>query len=62
MRQLRRDQPRVTLKVAIYLTDVQSPDDGALEVVPRSHGDKTVDPYYWSPGELALDPAHSSGT
>jgi ectoine hydroxylase len=33
------DQPRVTLKVAVYLTNVESPDDGALEVVPRSHLD-----------------------
>lgn len=39
MRLLWRDQPRVTLKVAIYLTDVESPDDGALEVVPSSHLD-----------------------
>jgi hypothetical protein len=39
MRLLWRDQPRVTLKVAIYLTDVETPDDGALEVVPRSHLD-----------------------
>lgn len=39
MKLLWRDQPRVTLKVAIYLTDVESPDDGALEVVPRSHLD-----------------------
>jgi ectoine hydroxylase-related dioxygenase (phytanoyl-CoA dioxygenase family) len=41
MRQLWRDQPRVTLKVAVYLTDVRSPDDGALEVVPGSHLDST---------------------
>ncbi|MGH9090106.1 MAG: phytanoyl-CoA dioxygenase family protein [Acidimicrobiales bacterium] len=34
-----RDQPRVTVKVAVYLTDVELPDDGALEVVPRSHND-----------------------
>jgi ectoine hydroxylase len=34
-----RDQPRVTLKVAVYLTDVESADDGALEVVPHSHLD-----------------------
>jgi ectoine hydroxylase len=34
-----RDQPRVTLKVAVYLTDVESADDGALEVVPGSHLD-----------------------
>ena len=39
MRLLWRDQPMVTLKVAVYLTDVESPDDGALEVVPRSHLD-----------------------
>jgi hypothetical protein len=39
MRLLWRDQPRVTLKVAVYLTDVTSPDDGALEVVPGSHLD-----------------------
>jgi ectoine hydroxylase len=39
MRLLWRDQPRVTLKVAVYLTDVDAPDDGALEVVPRSHLD-----------------------
>jgi ectoine hydroxylase len=39
MRLLWRDQPRVTLKVAVYLTDVDSPDDGALEVVPHSHLD-----------------------
>jgi ectoine hydroxylase len=39
MRLLWRDQPRVTLKVAVYLTDVESSDDGALEVVPRSHLD-----------------------
>jgi ectoine hydroxylase len=39
MRLLWRDQPRVTLKVAIYLTDVEAADDGALEVVPRSHLD-----------------------
>jgi ectoine hydroxylase-related dioxygenase (phytanoyl-CoA dioxygenase family) len=29
----------VTLKVAVYLTDVDDPDDGALEVVPGSHLD-----------------------
>jgi hypothetical protein len=34
-----RDQPRVTLKVAVYLTDVEYADDGALEVVPGSHLD-----------------------
>lgn len=39
MRLLWRDQPRVTLKVAVYLTDVEDADDGALEVVPRSHLD-----------------------
>jgi hypothetical protein len=39
MRLLWRDQPWVTLKVAVYLTDVDSADDGALEVVPRSHLD-----------------------
>jgi len=39
MRLLWRDQPRVTVKVAVYLTDVDDPDDGALEVVPRSHLD-----------------------
>ena len=39
MRLLWRDQPRVTLKVAVYLTGVESADDGALEVVPRSHLD-----------------------
>jgi ectoine hydroxylase-related dioxygenase (phytanoyl-CoA dioxygenase family) len=39
MRLLWRDQPRVTLKVAVYLTDVDEPDDGALEVVPGSHLD-----------------------
>lgn len=39
MRLLWRDQPRVTLKVAVYLTDVESPDDGALEVVGGSHVD-----------------------
>jgi hypothetical protein len=39
MRLLWRDQPRVTAKVAVYLTDVESPDDGALEVVPGSHLD-----------------------
>jgi ectoine hydroxylase len=39
MRLLWQDQPRVTLKVAIYLTDVESADDGALEVVPGSHLD-----------------------
>jgi hypothetical protein len=41
MRLLWRDQPRVTLKVAIYLTDVESAHDGALEVGPRSHLDTT---------------------
>jgi hypothetical protein len=39
MRLLWRDQPRVTLKVAVYLTDVESADDGALEVVPGTHLD-----------------------
>lgn len=33
MRLVWRNQPRVTLKIAVYLTDVQSPDEGALEVV-----------------------------
>ncbi len=141
MRLLWRDQPRVTLKVAVYLTDVESADDGALEVVPGSHldtasrypaeeqpagvpilgsagtvavfdarvwhrrrdnlgshvrramfmaysyrwltsrdtpfedvpawaglsavrrqllGDETVDPFYWAPGELPLDPRSSA--
>jgi hypothetical protein len=40
MRLLWRDQPRVTLKVAVYLTDVEAADDGALEVVPGSHLDE----------------------
>jgi hypothetical protein len=39
MRLLWRDQPRVTLKVAVYLTPVRCEDEGALEVVPRSHLD-----------------------
>ena len=39
MRLLWRDQPRVTLKVAVYLTDVDSPGDGGLEVLPGSHLD-----------------------
>jgi ectoine hydroxylase len=39
MRMLWRDQPRVTLKVAVYLTDVEAADDGALEVVSGSHLD-----------------------
>ncbi len=39
MRLVWRDQPRVTVKAAVYLTDVESPDDGALEVVPGSHLD-----------------------
>jgi ectoine hydroxylase len=51
MRLLWREQPRVTLKVAVYLTDVESPDDGALEVVPRSHLDTA--PRY--PGEEQPD-------
>jgi ectoine hydroxylase len=51
MRLLWRDQPRVTLKVAVYLTDVESPDDGALEVVPCSHLD-TASRY---PGEEQSD-------
>jgi hypothetical protein len=34
-----REQPRVTVKVAVYLSHVESPDDGALEVVPGSHLD-----------------------
>jgi ectoine hydroxylase len=41
MRLLWRDQPRVTVKVAVYLTDVQAPDDGALERLPGSHLDTT---------------------
>jgi ectoine hydroxylase len=141
MRLLWKDQPRVTLKVAVYLTDLATPDDGALEVLPGSHldtasrypdaepdnpvsilgpagtvagfdarvwhrrrdnlgsltrramfmaysyrwltsrdirfedvpawahqspvrrqllGDQTVDPFYWAPGELALDSRPSS--
>jgi hypothetical protein len=48
MRLLWRDQPRVTLKVAVYLTDV---DSGRRQLL----GDKTVDPFYWAPGELPLD-------
>jgi hypothetical protein len=39
MRLLWRDQPRVTVKAGIYLSDVECPDDGALEVVPGSHLD-----------------------
>ncbi|HEY8583400.1 MAG TPA: phytanoyl-CoA dioxygenase family protein, partial [Capillimicrobium sp.] len=40
MRLLWRDQPRVTVKVAVLLSDVESPDDGAMEVVPRIHLDE----------------------
>jgi ectoine hydroxylase len=57
MRLLWRDQPMVTLKVAVYLTDVESPDDGALEVVPRSHLD-TASRY---PTEEQPDGGQSSG-
>ena len=39
MRQLPAQQPRLSLKAAVFLTDVSHPDDGALELVPRSHHD-----------------------
>jgi ectoine hydroxylase-related dioxygenase (phytanoyl-CoA dioxygenase family) len=39
MKLLWKDQPRVTCKVVVYLTDVESQKDGALEVLPGSHLD-----------------------
>ncbi len=39
MRPLPAEQPRLSLKAAVFLTDVSHPDDGALELVPRSHHD-----------------------
>lgn len=34
-----RDQPRMTLKVAVYFTDIKSADDGGVKVVPRGRLD-----------------------
>jgi hypothetical protein len=35
------DQPRLSVKAAVFLTDVLEPDDGAMELVPGSHRDAT---------------------
>ena len=57
-----RPQPRLSLKVAYFLTDTTIPDSGAMRIVPRSHkmGDPppagTKDP----PG--AMDVAVKPGT
>lgn len=50
MRKMPCDQPRLALKVGVFLTDVSGPDDGALEIVPASHLDLETRP-------TATDPA-----
>lgn len=35
-------QPRLTIKVGVFLTDVLSPEHGTLDVVPRSHKDPVL--------------------
>jgi len=42
-------QPRLSVKAALFLTDVATPDDGAFELVPGSHLDT-------SSREPAIDP------
>jgi ectoine hydroxylase len=38
------DQPRLSVKAGIFLTEVAGPDDGALEVIPGSHRDTASRP------------------
>ena len=42
MRLMPSDQPRLSIKVGVFLSDVNAPDDGALELVPGSHRDRTT--------------------
>lgn len=42
MRLMPVHQPRVSVKVGVFLSDVERPDDGALELVPGSHRDPST--------------------
>jgi ectoine hydroxylase len=44
MRLMPAFQPRLALKVGVFLTGVDQPDDGALELVPGSHLDSASRP------------------
>ncbi len=44
MRLMPVDQPRLSVKAGVFLTDVLESDDGAFEVVPGSHRDRASRP------------------
>lgn len=44
MRLMPADQPRLAVKAAVFLTDVDHADDGAFELIPGSHRDAHVRP------------------
>ena len=37
VREMERPQPRLSLKVSYWLTDVDSPSNGAMQIIPGSH-------------------------
>lgn len=42
MRLMPSHQPRLSIKVGVFLSEVRGPDEGALELVPGSHHDHTT--------------------
>jgi ectoine hydroxylase len=51
MRRMPGDQPRMSVKAGIFLSDVEHADEGAFELVPRSHFDLVSRPPAEDPAE-----------
>jgi len=60
--EMERPQPRLSLKVSYWLTDVESPTNGAMQIIPGSHKQDTLPLDSDSTDENVLDLCVKAGT
>jgi len=62
VREMERPQPRLSLKVSYWLTDVDSPSNGAMQIIPGSHKLDALPPSSDLDGGKVLDLCVKAGT
>lgn len=62
VREMERPQPRLSLKISYWLSDVDSPDNGAMQIIPGSHKQDALPLSSDSDSEKILDLCVKAGT
>ena len=62
VREMERPQPRLSLKISYWLSDVASPSNGAMQIIPGSHKLEALPPSSDLDDENVLDLCVKAGT